>query len=141
LVGWLVGWVGWLVGWLLSGCSFIGFGVGNLYGFEVGSFVGMVVSKSLNYNSIFSSLNRCHLLGRLLSMMGTYWEAAFAICLLLTLDRFHMLNHIAHFCVGALNPNSYPQIKDQNTQSCEQTNRWANKHKYVLVSFTANDLR
>jgi len=68
-------------------------------------------------------------------MMGEYWEAAFAVCLIISLDGFHKLNHIGHYCLGALDPDKYPQIRDENTQSCEQTNKWANKHRCLAYIF------
>ena len=75
----------------------------------------------------------CHLLARLLSLMGTHWQAALAVCLILSLDGFHKVNHVAAFCVGALNPKTFLQIQGKNTQACEQTNRWLNKHRYLAV--------
>ena len=42
----------------------------------------------------------CHLLGRLLSLMGTFWQASAALCLAVLIDRFHFVNHISALCVG-----------------------------------------
>jgi len=64
--------------------------------------------------------------------MGGNWLAACAVCLVLSLDGFHMVNHVTTFCLSSLNPKKFLQIADQNTQSCEQTNRMANKHRWVL---------
>jgi len=93
----------------------------------------------------------CHLLARLLSLMGAHWQAALAVCLIISLDGFHKVNHIAKFCVGALNPKRFPQIHKRNTQACEQTNRWLNKHSssvrqkngggFRFYIFRTNDLR
>jgi hypothetical protein len=32
----------------------------------------------------------CHLLARMLSLMGAYWQAALFVVLIVILDRFHM---------------------------------------------------
>jgi len=49
-------------------------------------------------NSLFSlfisTVDACHLLGRLLSLMGSRWEAAAAVCLIRALDRFHMYVYV-----------------------------------------------
>ncbi len=42
---------------------------------------------------------------------------------------FVRLNHIAMFCLGAMHPDKFPQMKNENSQCAEQVNRWANKSR------------
>ena len=74
----------------------------------------------------------CHLLGRLLSLMGSFWQASLLVCMVIALDGFHMVNHTNEFCFGALNPRRFPQLNEINTQTCEQTKVSLNRHRNHL---------
>jgi hypothetical protein len=75
----------------------------------------------------------CHLVGRILSLIGTCWEIGLMSTLVIALDKFHMINHINGNCLKELHPAKYPRLWNLNSQSAEQTNSVLVKYARMVV--------
>ena len=51
--------------------------------------IGMYCALGIEIPAFLLYDDACHLLGRMMSLMGTYWEAAAGVCMGMLLDKFH----------------------------------------------------
>ena len=50
----------------------------------------------------------------------------------LAIDRMHFKNHVDPWCKKHCDPNNTPELKDINTEVCEQTFLWLNGFAKIL---------
>ncbi|CAF1117295.1 unnamed protein product [Didymodactylos carnosus] len=58
--------------------------------------------------------------------MNLLWNKRFLI------DKFHYHNHIDLWCRRYLDYRQFPETEILNLQSCEQTNSWLGRYKYIV---------
>ncbi|CAF1466865.1 unnamed protein product, partial [Didymodactylos carnosus] len=58
--------------------------------------------------------------------MTLLWNKRFLI------DKFHYHNHVDPWCRRYLDYRQFPETEILNSQSCEQTNSWLGRYKYIV---------